>query len=117
MTYFKTYLNKQYSCKITYVLTDDILFEIKKWYKKNKILHDELENYEGIVLYKDISHYTLILNLNYLSYNTINHELFHLTRELALPRGIQEDESQAWIMGNVSQELYNFINKKNLSIK
>lgn len=118
MTHIKTYTDKQYACKITYIITSNIEVEITKWYKRNKLkLEEFILDSEGVVLFETISHYTLIIDENCLSYNTINHELFHLTREIAVPRGIHEDESQAWIMGNVSQQLYNFINSKNLKIK
>ena len=118
MTHTKIYNYPIYACKIKFILTDDFINIVAKWYKKNNLQsQEEIVESEGIVLYQSIDDYTLLINTNYLTYNTINHELYHLTRELAEPRSIFEIEAQAWIMGNLSQIFYSFINKKQLTIK
>lgn len=117
MTHTKIYNYSTYACKIKFVLTNEMMNELSKWYRRNKLQEEGVCDFEGIVISKDISCYTLIINTNYLTYNTINHELYHLTREIAEPRDIFEKEAQAWIMGNLSQIFYSFINKKQLQIK
>ena len=108
-----------YSCELMFIVTDNMKSESEKLYKKHKIKfeeEDEGEN-EGILLSPDISKYFLVIDLKYLSHNTIAHEIYHAVVRVTEERGIVDEEAQAWLCGHITGEIYKFLDKKKLQIK
>jgi hypothetical protein len=65
----------------------------------------------------DITNYYLIIDLKYLSYNTLAHELYHAVVRVTEDRDIVDEETQAWLAGHLTGTMYKFLEKKNLPIK
>jgi hypothetical protein len=108
-----------YSCEVIFIVTDQMKNESEKIYKKYKIKveeEDEGEN-EGILLTTDISKYILLIDLKYLSHNTIAHETYHAVVRVTEDRGIVDEEAQAWLCGHLSGVIYKFLDNKKLPIK
>jgi hypothetical protein len=108
-----------YSCELIFTVTDNMKIDSEKIYKKYKIKldeDDEGEN-EGILLSPDINKYFLLIDLKYLSHNTIAHEIYHAVVRVTEDRGIVDEEAQAWVCGHLSGTIYKFLDKKKLQIK
>jgi hypothetical protein len=108
-----------YSCELIFTVTDQMKNDSEKIYKKYKIKpdeDDEGEN-EGILLTTDISKYILLIDLKYLSHNTIAHEIYHSVVRVTEDRGIVDEEAQAWLCGHITGTIYKFLDKKKLQIK
>jgi hypothetical protein len=108
-----------YSCELIFTVTDNMKIDSEKIYKKYKIKldeDDEGEN-EGILLSPDIDKYFLLIDLKYLSHNTIAHEIYHAVVRVTEDRGIVDEEAQAWVCGHLSGTIYKFLDKKKLQIK
>ena len=64
----------------------------------------------------DIEDYYLILNLKYLSYNTVAHEAFHAVMHISRDRNIHDEETQAWLAGFINEVVFKFLEKKKFTI-
>lgn len=105
-----------YSCNVTIVVTDDMDAYIKE-------LDDQygsaarVEGSEGFMFTPDMKNYFVVFDTEYLSHNTISHEVFHLTCAICEDRDVVEEEARAWLSGHLSENIYKFIEKKNLVLK
>lgn len=106
-----------YNCTVHFIITDSLDFVVNSVYKKFKLNREVIGEAEGMVLSADILDYYLVIDLNYLSYNTISHELHHVVIKMTEDRGITDQETQAWIAGHLAGTLYQFLEKKNLTVK
>jgi hypothetical protein len=106
-----------YGCKVHFVLSDDIDKDIKRISKRNKVKFKLDYEVEGIVFYFDINEYYLLINSNYLTHNTLSHEIFHLVNKVTKNRDITDEESQAWLCGKITEDIYKHLNKNNIEIK
>jgi len=108
-----------YNCQVVFVITDKIKQETAKFYKKYNMLKDGSDDYEveGILLTPDIDKYALLIDLKYLTYNTLAHEIYHATVRVTEDRDVVDEEAQAWLAGHISGFIYKFIEKKNLQVK
>ena len=106
-----------YNCKVNFILTNDINKEIGKISKKNKIPFTIDYEVEGMVFYFNISEYYILINDGYLTHNTLAHEIYHLVIKVTEPRDITDEESQAWLCGKLTQDIYNFLETKKVTIK
>lgn len=105
-----------YNCNVVFVITDKLNLTINNIYKKLKHKDVFSEEAEGVVVTIDIDNYYIILDTHYLSHNTIGHELYHAVVKVTEDRDIVDEESQAWLMGYLMQEMYKFIEKNKLKI-
>jgi frataxin-like iron-binding protein CyaY len=105
-----------YNCNIFITITDDLNKQVNSLYKK--FSHKDTFNCdaEGVVITFDIDNYYIILDKQYLSHNTIAHETYHAVVKVTEEREIVDEESQAWLMGYLSEEVYKFIAKKGFKI-
>ena len=108
-----------YSCQLTFVVTYDINMVCKDIYKKFKFKsdNDDYSESEGIVVSYDIGKYFLIIDLQYLSHNTIAHEIYHVVVRVTEERNIVDEEAQAWLDGHITGAIYKFLDKKKFKIK
>lgn len=105
-----------YNCSIELIITDNIRRTANTIYKKYK-LKDTLDyDVEGVVLTIDIDRYYLIFCPQYLSHNTIAHEIYHCVVRVTEERDIVDEEAQAWLSGHITSEVYKFIFKKGFKI-
>jgi len=112
----KKYKLATYNCNVILLITDELKKEVNRIYKKHsqkEIFNDEAE---GILITLDIDNYYIVLDTHYLSHNTIAHELYHTVVKVTEDRDIVDEESQAWLMGYLTEETYKYINKNNFKI-
>jgi hypothetical protein len=106
-----------YSCKLHFIVTDrlnDIANNIFKKFKQDNQFNDDAE---GVMIAPDITDYFIIIDIKYLTYNTLAHEIYHAAVRVTEDRGIVDEESQAWLCGHLTETFYKFLEKKNLTIK
>ena len=106
-----------YDCKVNFIVSNDINKEIKRISTKNKqpfILDSEVE---GIVFYFNLSEYFILINNEYLTHNTLAHEIYHAVIKVTEPRDITDEEAQAWLCGKLTQEIYKFLEQNKVTIK
>jgi hypothetical protein len=108
---------KQYSCEIIFIVSDQIVKETNRILKQNKINNRIDYAIEGIFLYHDIDKYYVLLDKNSMSHNTIAHELYHASVRITEDRDISDEESQAWLCGHLSANMYKFLDKNKIKIK
>jgi hypothetical protein len=106
-----------YSCKLTLVITDQPKVEIAKIYKKHKLKEEIDYDVEGILLSPITNDYSLLIDLKYLSHNTIAHEIYHASSRICGDREVHDEEAKAWLTGYITGEMYKFLEKKNLQVK
>jgi hypothetical protein len=106
-----------YSCTLTIIITDQIKTESKKVYKKHTIEDDDdEEENEGLLITTNDANYFLIVDIRYLTHNTIAHEIYHATVRITEDRNVVDEEAQAWLCGHITTEVYKFIEKKKLIV-
>jgi len=105
-----------YNCSVVFIITDELKSVVNGIYKKLKYDDTFSSEAEGVVVTLDIDNYYVILDTQYLSHNTIGHELYHAVVKVTEDRDIVDEESQAWLMGYLSQEMYKFISKNKFNI-
>jgi hypothetical protein len=118
MQYKATIKLQTYSCDVNFIVTDQMKIDSKKIYKKFDIKsEDEEDENEGIVIHSDMTKYFLLIDLKYLSHNTIAHEIYHTVVLVTEDRGVKDEEAQAWLCGHLTGAIYKFLDKKKLQIK
>lgn len=106
-----------YNCVLQFIVTDQLMDEVNRIYKKLDILELFVDQAEGCFITADIDMYMLILDIKYLTHNTIAHEVYHAVVRITEDREITDDEQQAWLCGWITENLYKFMSKKNLTVK
>ena len=107
-----------YNCNIVLIITDTLAVEAAKIYKKHKLIDESSPGEaEGILITPDIDKSYLIIDLGYLSHNTIAHEIYHAVKRVTEDRDIKDEEAQAWLAGHLSGEIYKYLDKKKITIK
>lgn len=61
--------------------------------------------------------YNIVFQKDKLSHNLIAHEIFHLGTNMTKDIEILEDESRAWLIGYLSQEIYKILLAQGLTIQ
>jgi hypothetical protein len=106
-----------YSCVLVIIITDQIKSECKKIYRKYKMDEGEETEDEGTFITTDITKYFLIIDVKYLSHNTIAHEIYHAVVGITEDRGVTDEEAQSWLCGHITGMTYKFLEKKKLEVK
>ena len=106
-----------YSCSVTFMVTDDVIEKVNSIYKKSKLNDTFSDVVEGVVLSFDMDNYYLIISSQYLTHDTIAHEVYHAAVRVSEDRDVTDEEAQAWLAGYITGEIYKFLQKKNLPIK
>lgn len=107
-----------YGCQILFIVTDKLKEESQKVYKKFKLKdEDEDGENEGILISPEIDEYFLLIDIKYLSHNTVAHEIYHAVVRVTEDRGITDEEAQAWLAGHLTGSIYKFLDKKKFEIK
>jgi len=115
---FRKLINiETFSCNLEFVISDKINIDISNVYKKYNVRSLEESTIEGILICGELSKYYLLIDLQYLSHNTIAHEIYHAVVRITEDRDIVDEETQAWLCGFLSDKVYSFLKKKKLEIK
>ena len=105
-----------YNCELQFYVVDALNIEVNKLYKKYKMNEVFDESAEGVLFTPDIDKYILVIDIKYLSHNTISHEIFHAVMKITEDRDIEDEEAQAWWVGHITGDVYKFLNKKSIQI-
>lgn len=105
-----------YSCNVHIVVTDDMSAYVQELNKQFGCAKD-IDDSEGFMFTPDLKTYYVVFDDQYLTHNTIAHEVFHLSCSICKDRDIKEEEPQAWLSGFLTENIYKFIDKKNLVLK
>ena len=106
-----------YSCEIMVKVVDSVKIDAEKIYKKYSINEQFGDEAEGAIVMPGFGKYYLLLSKDFLTHNTIAHEVFHVVVRVTEDRGIVDEEAQAWLAGHISSVVYKFLQKKKLTIK
>lgn len=106
-----------YECSIIIMIVDSVSEEADKLYKKFKIDLDFGDEAEGALLFLESDKYHLLFHKEFLSHNTIAHEVFHAAVRVTEDRDVVDEEAQAWLTGHITELIYKFLEKKNLPVK
>jgi hypothetical protein len=117
MTVKTTLKLSTYSCKLDLIVTDQVKVEIAKIYKKHKLKNDIDYEVEGILLGLGTNDYSLVIDLKYLTHNTIAHEIYHASSRICEDRDVHDEEAKSWLAGYITGDMYKFLEKKNLQVK
>jgi hypothetical protein len=117
MTLKKLINVETFGCKLQLILSDKISKEVDRVYKKYNVnLHKDYE-IEGIFISGEMTQYHLIIDLSFFSHNTIAHEVYHAVVRITEDRDVVDEETQAWLCGFLTEQIYLFAKKKKLEIK
>lgn len=105
-----------YECKVVLIVTSTMEELQQHVMKKKKVNVDVLDTY-GVVFNWGNAEYVLALKEESLSHNLLAHELFHLTMAITTDIDIVDEESQAWLNGHLTENVYKVLKKKNFAIK
>jgi hypothetical protein len=105
-----------YNCELYFSVLDNLNVEINKLYKKYKVNETFDESAEGLLFTPDIDKYILLVDIKYLTHNTIAHEIFHAVMKITEDRDISDEEAQAWLIGHITGDVYKFLRRKNITI-
>jgi hypothetical protein len=106
-----------FSCKLHFIVTDQLESEMNRLYKKHKTGETFDIEAEGCVFSPTMYEIYLVIDLKYLTHNTISHEVFHVVNNINDDRDIVDEESGAWLTGYVSEFIYKFLKKKKIDVK
>lgn len=114
----KTIPIKEYSTKLQFIITSDIVKVHNRIneYHRTGVVWKKGEGVEGCMILCSMSKYYMLINSNYLTVDTIAHELYHCVCNIAGDRGIFEEESRAWLQGFIAQQIYNFLKDKKIEL-
>lgn len=113
----KTIKLPTYSCELVIGIVESVAVEAERLYKKYKILDTFGAEAEGAVVMIGIEKYYLLLHKDFLTHNTIAHEVFHAAVRVTEDRDVTDEEAQAWLAGHLTAEIYKFLDKKKLEVK
>lgn len=103
---------KLYQCKVHFIYTDNLSKEYLKLHKKYKEVPEEpAENGEAWTLTFSIEDYYILIREGDESVNTIAHEVYHAVYNILDDRGINDEESGAWMCGMLIEEAFKFYYK------
>ncbi len=106
-----------YSCELGIAVVDSVTKEADKLYKKYKVNDTFGPEAEGAVVMIGMQKYFLLLHKDYLTHNTIAHEVFHATVRITVDRDVTDEEAQAWLAGYITGLVYEYLDKKKLQVK
>lgn len=106
-----------YQCKVVIVIVDSVKAEVDKIYKKHKLKEEFEGEAEGALVHNDIDCYYLFIGTQFITHNTIAHEIFHAAVRITEDRDITDEETQAWLAGHITETLYKFLEKRKLQVK
>lgn len=113
MTLKKDFINTNYNCVVKFILTDEFTKVLKQIHKKYKLPFEECEC-EGMVFPISSEILYLIIDLKYFSWNTVFHEVNHLSSAICELRNINDEESMSWTAGWIGGNLAKFFKIKKL---
>lgn len=106
-----------YDCDIIVMIVDSVAVAADKLYKKHGIDLTFGDEAEGALLFIETNRYHLLFSKEYITHNTIAHEVYHAAVRVTEDRDVVDEEAQAWLAGHIAESIYRFLEKKNLPVK
>lgn len=106
---------KAFGCSVLLILTDRLHLAEKHVHKKYNTLESPCEDgsAEGVTISVGFDLYVMILDMKYISYNLVAHEVCHVVQRITRDREMTDEETMAWLTGYLCEEVHGFINKDN----
>lgn len=106
-----------YSTTVNFIVCEDVDATYKEIRRKhNEPVSDEESEFYGLHFRSKYEQYILIEKQS-IRYNTICHEIFHCAFGILNNININAEEAIAWLIGFISQEIFKFLHKNNITIK
>ena len=105
-----------YECKVILIVTST-MEELQQHVRKRKKANVDVLDTYGVVFNWGNAEYVLALKEDSLSHNLLAHEIFHLTMAITTDIDIVDEESQAWLNGHLTENVYKALKKKNFAIR
>lgn len=112
----KTFNIPLYDCKIQFIVSRDARKTVNRLYKKYNITTKYTDTIAGFMLSVSMDQYFVVIDEKHLTFNSLAHELFHLTKAITTDRNVFEEEQQAWVQGACAQEIFSFLKSKKVVI-
>lgn len=106
---------KMYECTFYFRVAEDITKEVNKLKKRYKQPLYE-GNLAGYADEYEFNKYYIFISADSLNVNTICHEMFHNVNTILDDRGISDEESKSWLMGYLSQKVFDFLKKSGVEL-
>jgi hypothetical protein len=106
-----------YSCKITLIISDDLIEEERKLCEKHDDDYTDLIPSDGLTINFENDIYYILFKIDSISHNLIAHEIYHLVCSITDYRSINEEESRAWLCGYLTELIYSYLGNKNITVK
>lgn len=100
-----------YGIKVHFSIADDIHREDLYYHRKYKLPYERDNDFEGKTLNFGVA-FCIIVDKKYLTFNTIGHEMYHLTTQICGEIGVMEEEQRSWVQGHLLQEIVNFCKRQ-----
>ncbi len=117
MTLKKNIKLSTYSCNLIISVVDSVAKSVDILYKKYKINGMFGSEAEGAVASMDLQNYYLLFHKDFLTHNTIAHEIYHATVRISEDRDVTDEQAQAWLAGYITGMVYEFLEKKKVQVK
>lgn len=112
----KTIPIKIYDTKVQFIVTSNICKTVQNIYKKHNIDLKWDSTPAGTMIALHINHYRIVINSDYLSYNTIIHEALHCIMCITFDRAIHEEEARCWLLGDICQQIFDHLKNKGITL-
>lgn len=112
----KTFDIPLYECKVKFIVSQDARKTVNRLYKKHNTKMTFPDEVEGFMLTMSMNQYYIIVDAKHLTFNTVCHELFHLTKAITTDRNVFEEEQQAWVQGFCANEIFSYLKSKKVVI-
>lgn len=111
----KTFKLEIYDHSVTLFISDTA-DEIDTYLFNKYTVSPQEFNYDGLTVELSHAHFGIVLIKQTISHNVIGHENYHLTEFIGESVGIYDEEAKAWIMGYVSQKIYELLKQLNIKV-
>ena len=103
-----------YNTKLEFCITVDVVAHYKALCKKyNYLVNEEfIKDKTFMGLHTQLDHHFILIHEDYMSHNTISHEIHHAARGITRSLGIKDEEADAHLCGYLTTEIYKFLHKE-----
>jgi hypothetical protein len=91
--------------------------ELQQYVFKRKKANIDVLDTHGVVFNWGSAEYVIAFKEDSLSHNLIAHEMLHMVMAITNDISIEDEESQAWLVGHLTEHVYKILNKKKFVIK
>lgn len=102
----------EYEATLQVIITSSAKRTMNNLYKHYNSNRRETKDFAGCVYYVAMDMYHLVLDTEFLTHNTLCHELLHLTYAIAADRALWEEEKRALLQGYLGDIIFGFTKDK-----